>query len=176
LDLILSIPLHVVKGGDHELVILKIQRAPATNNNNNNNNNAPCMVDTNNNMTTPTPAVTPFIAECADGNNHDEFMSPNMLHYQANVHMVLSVIHSLPQNMNNTRFDEIGATVNSNQQFNDQMFRTMKNNIRRYGGTIASAFAHQQRQQEGAPSPQQHRRCMVFMEHRTQELHLLIDL
>jgi hypothetical protein len=146
-----KIPLHIVKGGDGELVIvLKIRRT----NNNNNNNNAPI---TNNNTTTQTPqtpAVTPFVAERAGGNNHDEFMSPNMLHYQANVHMVLSVVHSLHQNMNN-RFDEIGATVNTNQQFNKQMFRTMNNNIRRYGGTIASACAHQQRQQQGTPSSQQ---------------------
>jgi hypothetical protein len=148
-----KVALHVMKGGEGELNILKMRLRvnnqqqhqgtttttttttdAATNNNNNQN-----------------MFVTPFIAEAG---NNDVVMAPNVMMNQANVHTIMSMLHSMDQKIDG-RFESVSAEVVANREYCQQMFTTVNNNIRRYGGTIQSAFANQQRQQQERPEQQE---------------------
>jgi hypothetical protein len=95
--------------------------------------------------------VTPFIVEAG---NNNVVMAPNVMMNQAKVHTIMSMLHSMDQKIDG-RFESVSAEVIANQEYFQQMFTTVKNNIRRYGGTIQSAFANQQRQQQERPEQQE---------------------
>jgi len=65
-----------------------------------------------------------------------------------NVHLML-MMNNLEQQMNE-KFDVQNMQIAQLQNIMMQQFETINNNIRRYGGTITSAFANQARKNRGA--------------------------
>jgi tetrahydromethanopterin S-methyltransferase subunit G len=95
--------------------------------------------------------MTPFIAEAG---NNDVVKAPNVMMNQANIHTIMSMLHSMDQKVDG-RFESVSAEVVANREYCQQIFTTVNNNIQRYGGTIQSAFANQQRQQQERPEQQE---------------------
>jgi hypothetical protein len=83
--------------------------------------------------------------------NNANVISPDQLPNQANLQHVMVMMNNLEQSVNE-KYELLHLQIERNRSFAAQQFQAINNNIRRYGGTITSAFAHQLRQQPAGPN------------------------
>lgn len=69
-------------------------------------------------------------------------MAPNN---PATLHHLMLMMNNLEQSVND-KYELLSVAMDRQRAFMTQHFQTLNNNIRRYGGTITSAFANQARQ------------------------------
>lgn len=77
-----------------------------------------------------------------------------MIHHESLLHNIVNLMDDMKQNMD-LQFQQVLSSLGLNRSFQLQQFNRINNNVRRYGGTIQSAFANQVRQQIEGTSQQQ---------------------
>jgi hypothetical protein len=123
-----KVPLHIINSNGR-LKILKVSQGGGT--------AAAGDADTNNADTNNTAITTPNAATA---------ISPSQTPGQANIHHIMLMMNNLERSVNE-KYELLNLSIERNRAFTAQQFVTVNNNIRRYGGTITSAFANQMRRQ-----------------------------